>query len=85
MQIREIIEYNYSSPNQKSTATIRKENGEFCIHSCKIKRETLKFQEPIQDYGFIDGINTCEQGINKKIEQEEKKEGRMSLENKGGS
>jgi hypothetical protein len=85
MQIKEIIEYNYSSPHQKSTATTRKENREFCIHSCKIKRETLKFQEPIQDYGFIDGINTCEQEINKKIEQEEKKEGQLSLEKKGGS
>jgi len=49
MQIREIIEYKYSSPHQKSAATIRKENREFCIHSCKIKIETLKFQEPIQD------------------------------------
>jgi len=47
MQIREIIEYKYSSPYQKSTGTIRKENREFCIYSCKIKRETLKFQEPI--------------------------------------
>jgi len=49
MQIREIIKYKYSSPHQKSAATKRKENMEFCIHSCKIKRETLKFQEPIQD------------------------------------
>jgi hypothetical protein len=49
MQISEIIEYKYSiiSPHQKSARTIRKENREFCIHSCKIKRETLKFQEPI--------------------------------------
>jgi hypothetical protein len=49
MQIRKIIEYKYSSPHQKSEGTIRKENREFCIHFCKIKRETLKFQEPIQD------------------------------------
>jgi hypothetical protein len=76
MQIREIIEYKYSSPHQKSAATIRKENREFRIHFCKIKRETLKFQET---------LNTCEQGINKKIEQEEKKEGRLSLEKTGGS
>jgi hypothetical protein len=49
MQIKKIIEYKYSSPHQKSAATKRKENREFCIHSCKIKRETLKFQELIQD------------------------------------
>jgi hypothetical protein len=29
MQIREIIEYKYSSPHQKSAGTIRKENREF--------------------------------------------------------
>jgi hypothetical protein len=49
VQIREIIEYKYSSPHQKSAATIRKEKREFCIHSCKIKRETPKFQELIHD------------------------------------
>jgi len=49
MQIRKIIEYKYHLLTKKSVGTIRKENREFCIHSCKIKRETLKFQEPIQD------------------------------------
>jgi hypothetical protein len=38
----------------------------------QIKRETPKFQEPIQD---ICRINTGGQGINKKFEQEEKKGG----------
>jgi hypothetical protein len=37
------------SPHQKSAGTIRRENREFYTHSCEIKRETLKFQEPIQD------------------------------------
>jgi len=50
MQIREIIEYKYPLLTKKQSAgTIRKENREFCTHSYKIKRETLKFQEPIQD------------------------------------
>ena len=30
-------------------------------------------------------MNTCEQGINKKIEQEKKKKGRLLLEKKGES
>jgi len=50
MQIREIIEYKYPLlTKKKSTRTIRKENREFYTRSCKIKREILKFQEPIQD------------------------------------
>jgi hypothetical protein len=49
VKIKEIIEYKYPSPHQKSAATIRKEKREFNIHSCKIKRETPKFQELIQD------------------------------------
>jgi len=34
------------SPHQKYVGT---KNKEFYTHFCKIKRETLKFQEPIQD------------------------------------
>jgi hypothetical protein len=49
MQIREIIEYKYSLLTKNLQETIRRENREFYTHSCKIKRETLKFQEPIQD------------------------------------
>jgi hypothetical protein len=67
MQIREIIEHKYSSSHQKYAATIRKEKIEFLYPFLQIKRETPKFQEPIQDYGFIGRINTCGQEINKKI------------------
>jgi hypothetical protein len=50
MQIRENIEYKYSLLTKKnSVGTIRRENKEFYTHSWEIKRETLKFQEPIQD------------------------------------
>jgi hypothetical protein len=49
VQIIEIIEYKYSSPHQKSKATIRKEKREFLYPFLPIKRETLKFQEPIKD------------------------------------
>jgi hypothetical protein len=49
MQIRKIIEHKYSSPHQKSVATIRKEKMEFLYPFLPIKRETLKFQEPIED------------------------------------
>ena len=50
MQIRENIEYKYSLlTKKKSVGTIRRENREFYTHSREIKRETLKFQEPIQD------------------------------------
>jgi hypothetical protein len=48
MQIKKIIEHKYPFSHQKSAAIVRKEKREFCIHSCKIKRETQKFQEPIQ-------------------------------------
>ena len=49
MLIREIIEHKYSLLTQKFAGTIRRENREFYTHYCEIKRETLKFQEPIQD------------------------------------
>jgi hypothetical protein len=45
VQIREIIEYKYSSPHKKSAATIRKEKKEFLYPFLQIKRETPKFQE----------------------------------------
>jgi hypothetical protein len=49
MQIREIIEHKYSSSHQISTAIIREEEREFLYPFLQIKRETPKFQEPIQD------------------------------------
>jgi hypothetical protein len=50
MQIRENMEYKYSLVTKKKyVGTIRRENREFYTHSWEIKRETLKFQEPIQD------------------------------------
>jgi hypothetical protein len=49
MQIRIIIEHKYSSFHQKSAATIRKEKREFLYLFLQIKKETPKFQEPIQD------------------------------------
>jgi hypothetical protein len=50
MQIRKNIEYKYSLlTKKKSVGTIKRENREFYTHSREIKRETLKFQEPIQD------------------------------------
>jgi hypothetical protein len=42
VQIREIIEYKYSSPHQKSAATMRKEKREFCIHFCKNQERNTK-------------------------------------------
>jgi hypothetical protein len=48
MQIRIIIEHKYSSSHQKS-ATIAKKEKEFLYPFLQIKRETPKFQEPIQD------------------------------------
>ena len=45
MQIREIIEYKYSSPHQKSTATIRKEK-EFLYPFLQMKRETPNLKNP---------------------------------------
>jgi hypothetical protein len=39
----------YSSSHQKSAATIREEKREFLYPFLQIKRETPKFQEPIQD------------------------------------
>jgi hypothetical protein len=44
VQIREIIEYKYSSPHQKSTAAIRKEKEEFLYPFLQIKRETPNFK-----------------------------------------
>jgi hypothetical protein len=49
MQIRIIIEYKYSSSHKKSTAIVKKEKREFLYPFLQIKRETPKFQEPIQD------------------------------------
>jgi hypothetical protein len=49
MQIRKIIEHKYSSFHQISAAIIREEKREFLYPFLQIKRETLKFQEPIQD------------------------------------
>jgi len=53
MQIRLIIEHKYSSSHQKkwrkSAAIIKKEKREFLYPFLQIKRETPKFQEPIQD------------------------------------
>jgi hypothetical protein len=51
MQIKIIIEHKYSSSHQKSAATVRKEKREFFFFYLflQIKRETPKFQEPIQD------------------------------------
>jgi hypothetical protein len=48
MQIRIIIEHKYFSSHQKSAEIVRKENREFLYPFLQIKRETLKFQEPIQ-------------------------------------
>ena len=59
MQIRENIEYKHSLLTKtKSVGTIRREDREFYIYSWEIKRETITFQEPIQDLDLIDGINT---------------------------
>jgi hypothetical protein len=49
MQIKKIIEHKYSFSHQKSAATIRKEKREFLHPFLKIKRETSKIQELIQD------------------------------------
>ena len=49
MQINKNIKYKYSLLTKNMHGTIRRENMEFYTHSCKIKRETLKFQELIQD------------------------------------
>ena len=52
MQIRIIIEHKYSSSykkKNKSKTILKKEKGEFLYPVLQIKRETPKFQEPIQD------------------------------------
>jgi hypothetical protein len=49
MQIRIIIEHKYPSSHQTFAATVRKEKREFIYLFLQIKRETQKFQEPIQD------------------------------------
>jgi hypothetical protein len=49
MQIRIIIEHEYSSSHQKSATIVKKEKREFSYPFLQIKRETPKFQEPIQD------------------------------------
>jgi hypothetical protein len=52
MQIRKNIEYEYSLLTKNLQGTIRRENMEFYTHSCKIKRETLIFQEPSKIKGL---------------------------------
>jgi hypothetical protein len=49
MQIRIIIEHKYSYSHQKSATIAKKEKKEFLYPFLQIKRETPKFQEPIQD------------------------------------
>jgi hypothetical protein len=50
MQIRIIIEHKYSSSHQKQIYSYREERKEGVLYPfLQIKRETLKFQEPIQD------------------------------------
>jgi hypothetical protein len=66
MQIRIIIEHKYSSSHQKFIAIVKKEKREFLYLFLQIKRETPKFQKPIQ-LRVIGGINIGGQGINKKI------------------
>ena len=44
------------------------------------KRETLTFWEPIQDLELIDGIDTSEQGITKKLNKKKRKEGVENLQ-----
>jgi hypothetical protein len=81
MQIRENIEYKYSLLTKtKSVRTIRREDREFYTYSWEIKRETLKFQEPIQDLERIDGINTWERRITKKLNKKKRKEGVENLQ-----
>ena len=81
MQIKENIEYKHSLLTKtKSVGTIRRENREFYTHSSEIKRETLTFWEPIQDLELIDGINTWEQRITKKLNKKKRKEGVENLQ-----
>ena len=52
MQIRIIIEHKYSSSHKKknrSADNVKKEKMKFLYSFSQIKRETLKFQKPIQD------------------------------------
>jgi hypothetical protein len=49
MQIRIIIEHKYSSSHPNFVAIVKKEKREFFYLFLQIKRETPKFQEPIQD------------------------------------
>jgi hypothetical protein len=50
MQIRIIIEHKYSYSHQKQICSyVKKGKREFLYLFLQIKRETLKFQEPIPD------------------------------------
>jgi hypothetical protein len=76
MQIRKNIEYKYSLlTKKKSVRTIRRENREFYTHSWEIKRETLKFQEPIQDLRAYRWDKHLRAKDCQEIKQEEKKGG----------
>ena len=66
MQIRIIIEHKYSSSYQKSTTIVRKEKREFLYPFLQIKRET-EISRTHPRLRVIGRINTCGQGINKKI------------------
>jgi hypothetical protein len=52
VQIRETIEYKYSSPHQKFTAAIRKEKKEFLYPFLQIKRKTPNFKNPSKIKGL---------------------------------
>jgi hypothetical protein len=81
MQIRKNIEYKYSLlTKKKSVRTIRREDREFYTHSWEIKRETLTFQEAIQDLELIDAINTWERMITKKLNKKKRNEGVENLQ-----
>ena len=81
MQIRENIEYKHSLLiKTESVRTIKRENREFYTYSWEIKRETLTFREPIQGLELLDGINTWEQRIIKKLNKKKRKEGVENLQ-----
>jgi hypothetical protein len=51
VQIRKSMGYKYPSPLpiQNRQQQFKREGGSFDFCSCQIKKETPKFQEPIQD------------------------------------
>jgi hypothetical protein len=68
MQIKIIIEHKYSSSHQKSAATVRKEKREFFFLSIFANQErNTKISRTHTRLRVIGRINTCGQGINKKI------------------